>query len=81
MKSNRFKLLGLALGFALTGLAMAPRPAYAFICGHDLFDDQFTFYSDATHTTVVGYCDNDCGTCYCSGTQTSYYTVVSSRVC
>ena len=82
MKSNRFKLLSLALGLALAGVALAPLPAHAaFICGHDLFDDQFTYYSDATHTTVVGHCENDCGTCECRGVQTSYYTVVSSRIC
>jgi hypothetical protein len=81
MKSNRFKLLGLVFGLAVAGLALMPLPAHAFVCGHDLFDDQWTYYSSAAHTTVVGHCENDCGTCLCRGMQTPYYTVVTSRIC
>ena len=81
MKVNRFRLLGLALGLALVALALVPLPGLAVVCGRDNFDDLWTFYSDAAHTTVVGQFENDCGSCTHWGTQTAYYTVVTSRIC
>ena len=81
MKMIRFRLLSLALGLALVALSLTPLPAQAVSCGPDNFDDQWTFYSDASHTTVVGHFENDCGTCIHRGIQTQYYTVITSRIC
>ena len=51
-------------------------------CARDPYDDFWTYYSDATMTTVVGTCENDCGLyCHCSGTITPYYRVTTSRNC
>jgi Family of unknown function (DUF6289) len=81
MTMKRFKLLGLALGLALVMLSLVPLPAHAVSCGRDSYDDVWTFYSDATHTTVVGQFENDCGACTHWGIQTAYFTVVTSRIC
>ncbi len=71
----RFRLLGLALAFVLSILAVRPGQAVAF-CNPSL---SVTYYSDASHTTVVGHCGAPCcGTCTCTGTVTAYST--SSRV-
>jgi hypothetical protein len=54
----------------------------ASTCTHDNYDDVWTYYSDATMKTAVGRCENDCGLyCHCWGTQTQWFTVVSSRNC
>jgi hypothetical protein len=81
MTMNRFRLLGLALGLALVALSLVPLPAHAVSCGRDSYDDLWTFYSNATYTTVVGQFENDCGACTHWGIQTAYYTVVTSRLC
>lgn len=77
---RRFTLLIAAL--ALAGLAAAPPAAHAFFCNpHDIEWDTWTYYSDATYTTIVGRCSNDCGTCECYGTQTIYVKVHSQPIC
>jgi len=73
MKTNHLRLPGLVLALALAAIAMAPHPAYAFSCkAGNPYDDFWYFYTDATFTTLVGECENDCGVCHCSGTQTQY---------
>ncbi len=81
MTMNRLKKLGLALGLALFALSLVPLPAHAVTCGRDSYDDTWIFYSDATHTTVVGRFENDCGACTHWGIQTMYFTVITSRIC
>jgi len=56
--------------------------ASAFTCARDSYDDIWIYYSDATMTTVVGRCEDDCGLyCHCSGIKTPYFTVITSRNC
>ncbi len=88
MITNRLRVLGLALVLALAALASVPPSlhasvyASAFSCARDSYDDIWIYYSDATYTTVVGRCEDDCGLyCHCSGTQTPYFTVITSRNC
>lgn len=55
---------------------------FAGTCARDPYDDIWIYYSDATMKTVVGRCENDCGLyCHCSGIQTPYFTVTTSRNC
>lgn len=69
------RLLGLASAFVLSVLAVRPSQAIVF-CNPNL---SVTYYSDASHTTVVGHCGAPCcGTCQCTGTITAYST--SERV-
>jgi hypothetical protein len=70
-----FRLLGLAFAFVLSVLAVQPGQAVVF-CNPNL---SVTYYSNASHTTVVGHCGAPCcGTCQCTGTITAYST--SERV-
>jgi hypothetical protein len=57
-------LLTLALAGGSPGSAVVTRT------GHD-----FTYYSNASHTTVVGYCIVCVGYSSCHGTITPYYTI------
>jgi hypothetical protein len=81
MSGNRCRVLGLVLVLSLVVLALAPLPANAFVCHRQNLDDLFTYFSDATMTHAVGTCENDCGQCWCSGRQTPYYQVITSRIC
>jgi len=66
--------LGLLIFFVVLLLALAQAggsPGSAVTrTGHD-----FTYYSDASHTTVVGYCIVCVGFSSCHGTITPYYTI------
>jgi hypothetical protein len=69
------RLLGLAFVLMLSILAVRPGQAFV-VCNPNL---AVTYYSDASHTTVVGHCGAPCcGTCQCTGTITAYST--SERV-
>lgn len=57
-------LLVLALAAGSPGSAVVTRT------GHE-----FTYYSDASHTTVVGDCIYCVGSSRCFGTVTPYYTI------
>ena len=73
-------LLVLALALAMVALIPGPRPAQAN-CQN--FTDFWTYFSDASHTTVVGRCEKDCG-CgarFCSGQQTAYFIVTTTPGC
>jgi hypothetical protein len=61
----------LALALSVTALLTAPEPAKCW----GIIETE-TFYSDATHSTVVGRCiDNSCrGTYSCTGTITDFST-------
>jgi hypothetical protein len=74
LRSNSMarKLGLLVVAAALFGAAMLgnPRPAYA--C--QMWTDYFTYFSDATKTTQVGWCEFDCYcVTYCDGTRTQYW--------
>jgi hypothetical protein len=88
MIKNHLRVLGLALALAVAVLASVPPSVHASVyasaysCARDSYDDIWVYYSDSTYTTVVGRCENDCGLyCHCSGTQTPYYIVITSRNC
>ena len=66
-----FRLLGLAFAFVLSVLAVQPSQAVAFCRPNTVT----TYYSDASHSTVVGHCGGGCCTpCQCTGTVTPYST-------
>ncbi len=81
MSSPRLRLLGLIIALVLVALAAAPSAAHAFVCRPQPYDSMWVYYSDASMTTIVGTCENDCGTCWCSGMQRPYYHVSSTGVC
>jgi hypothetical protein len=65
------RLLGLAAAFALSVLAVQPSQAIAFCRPNSTT----TYYSDASHSTVVGRCSAGCCTpCQCTGTTSPYST-------
>jgi hypothetical protein len=81
MTRLRFKLIGLVVALALAAITAAPPAAQAFGCRPQSLDDQWIYFSDASHSHAVGRCENDCGQCWCSGIQTAYYIVITSRIC
>jgi hypothetical protein len=72
-------MLVLALGLVMTALFPGPAPVQA--CQN--FTDFWTYFSDASHTKVVGRCEQDCFCAprICSGTQTAYFIVTTTRGC
>lgn len=65
------RLLGLAVAFVLSILAAQPGQAFAFCLPNSVT----TYYSDASHSTVVGRCGGGCCTpCQCTGTTSPYST-------
>ncbi len=65
------RLLGLAAVLVLSILAVRPSQAIAF-CNNNAV---VTYYSDASHTTVVGRCAGSCcDGCHCTGTTSPYST-------
>ena len=74
---SRVALLAILL-VALSGVAGLLQPVQAAAC---VFRPIVTtYYSDATHTTVVGQCGLDCSCSeFCWGVQTQYR--VNSRLC
>jgi hypothetical protein len=81
MSTNRFRVLGLVIVLALVALALAPSPAFALYCHRQNLDDVWIYYSDPGLTHYVGTCEDDCGSCWCSGQQTQYFTVTTTRNC
>jgi hypothetical protein len=68
---------GLTCALALTVLAAAPKPAEAAAGKQDC-----TFFSDASHTTVVGQRGVDCcGNSIDSGVTSPYFTCEPVPVC
>ena len=68
------RLLGLAAGLVLSILAVAVQPGEAIVfCSPNAVT---TYYSDASHTTVVGRCAASCcDGCHCTGTTSAYRTI------
>jgi len=66
------KLGLLAIGvFFFVSVIGTPQPARAFC---QAWTDYYTYYSDATHTVSVGWCEFDCYCeSYCDGERTSFY--------
>ena len=79
MRNNRRLLLALALCLTLAATFLAaPAPTQASIgrCGNEWF-----YYSDATHTTRVGYEVYECNCAhYFTGVRTAY-SVINSLNC
>jgi hypothetical protein len=66
-----FKLFALALALVASLLAVQPSQAI-FFCNNNMVT---TYYSDASHTTVVGQCAGSCcDGCHCTGTTSPYST-------
>lgn len=67
------RLLGLAAVLVLSILAVAVQPSQAIVfCSNNAVT---TYYSDASHTTVVGRCAGSCcDGCHCTGTTSAYWT-------
>jgi hypothetical protein len=71
--SLSLRLLGLALAFVISTLAVQPGQAIGFCRAAGA--SVTTYYSDASHSTVVGRCSAGCCTpCECTGTVSSYWT-------
>jgi hypothetical protein len=65
------RLLGLAVAFVISLLAVRPSQAFGFCSPNSAT----TYYSDASHSTVVGHCSAGCCTaCQCTGTVSAYST-------
>jgi hypothetical protein len=68
--AKKLGLLAIGVLFCLSVLAV-PQPARAFC---QAWTDYYTYYSDASHTQQVGWCEFDCYcVTYCDGERTSYY--------
>ena len=67
------KKLGLPAAAVLVAAAMAGAPHPAQGACHN-WTEYYTYYSDASHTTEVGWCEYDCYCIsYCEGQKTAYY--------
>jgi hypothetical protein len=67
--SRKLGLLAVAVLFVVA-VVSAPTPAQA--CHN--WTEYFTYYSDATKTVEVGWCEFDCYcVTYCEGQKTSFY--------
>jgi hypothetical protein len=65
------RLLGLAIALMLSSFAVQPSQAFGFCNPNSVT----TYYSDASHSTVVGHCGGGCCTpCHCTGTTSPYST-------
>ena len=74
LRSNpRARQIGLlAVTAVLFVGAMFAAPTSAPACQN--WTDYFTYYSDASHSTQVGWCEFDCYcVTYCDGTRTQYW--------
>ena len=68
------KKLGFLAAIVLFAAATIATPHTAQACHN--WTDYFTYYSDATKTVEVGWCEFDCYcVTYCDGQQTQYYRV------
>jgi hypothetical protein len=73
--SRRARLALLALALVLVSASLISTPAEAMRgC---LRSEAFTTYwSDAAHSSVVGWCISNCqGKCTCSGVSSQFYTI------
>jgi hypothetical protein len=62
----------LAAAVALFVVAMMTAPPSAHACQN--WTDYYTYYSDASKTQQVGWCEYDCYcVSYCDGEKTPYY--------
>lgn len=69
------RLLGLAAALAVCWIAIHPGPAAAFPSSGCEGPGVTTYYSDASHSTVVGSCGGGCCTaCSCTGSTSAFYT-------
>jgi hypothetical protein len=74
---SRLRLLLLGCSLVLTVVALQSSPAYAKggglgTCGPN---NAIYYYSDASHTTLVGTCEPDCcdcTTCTCTGSTSAF---------
>ena len=80
LRSLGVKGLGLLAGLVLIWFAGAtPVKASSCFLGENII---ITYYSDATHTHIVGSCSNGpCPGAGCFGTKTSFVTVHNSGIC
>jgi hypothetical protein len=68
--TGRIGLFAVTAVLAVAALLAAPSSAPA--CQN--WTDYFTYYSDATHSEQVGWCEFDCYCqTYCDGTRTQYW--------
>jgi len=75
--SRRTLVLLAFLVAAGTSIMLVPKQAWAACCGREV---DITYYSDASKTTEVGYCDRNVscsGTDDCPGPTTAYSTRTS----
>jgi hypothetical protein len=76
--TRKLGLLTVAAGLFVAAAIGVPRPAHA--C--QMWTDYFTYFSDASKTTQVGWCEFDCYcVTYCEGTRTQYYNHSSWAGC
>ena len=76
----RFRKLGLFLATVLIAAAAVGTPKPAQACQN--WTDYFTYFSDASKTTQVGWCEFDCYcVTYCDGTRTQYWNHSSWAGC
>ncbi len=78
-RSWKAAMLVLALGLVMTALFPGPAPVQA--CQN--FSDFWTYFSDASHTTVVGHCEQDCFCAprFCTRQKTAYYILTTVPGC
>jgi hypothetical protein len=73
--SRRSRLALFALALVLVGAALVSAPAEA-VGGCLRSEAITTYYSNAAHSSVVGWCISGCqGGCNCSGTSSKFYTI------
>jgi hypothetical protein len=67
------RLLGLVVALVISFFVVQPSQAsLVFACDNNRVT---TYYSDASHTTVVGRCAGSCcDGCHCTGTTSAYST-------
>jgi hypothetical protein len=70
--SLSFRLLGLVVALVVSFFAVQPSQASFAFCANNRVT---TYYSDASHSTVVGRCAGSCcDGCTCTGTTSAYST-------
>lgn len=78
---SRSRTLGLLIVALLFVASLATAPVSAQASCH-MWTDYFTYYSDASKTVEVGWCEFDCYcVTYCDGERTSYYRLTTWPGC